>query len=107
MKTSELLTYIAPGKEWSLIGEPENELQYVESLTWVSKGTPPSWQTLKDAEPQAEYEKAYSEVSTKRQMEYQKTSDPLFFGWQRGDNTEQEWLDAVQAVKDANPYPTQ
>jgi hypothetical protein len=26
-------------------------------------------------------------------------------GWQRGDNTEQEWLDAVQAVKDAYPYP--
>jgi hypothetical protein len=25
--------------------------------------------------------------------------------YQRGDATEQEWLDAVQAVKDAHPYP--
>jgi hypothetical protein len=31
--------------------------------------------------------------------------DPLFFKWQRRTGTEQEWLDAVQAVKDANPYP--
>jgi hypothetical protein len=31
--------------------------------------------------------------------------DSLFFQWQRGDATEQEWLDAVQAVKDAHPYP--
>lgn len=42
--------------------------------------------------------------STRREA-YQREADPLFFGWQRGDNTKQEWLDAVQAVKDANPYP--
>lgn len=40
-----------------------------------------------------------------RRGQYQLLADPLFFGFQRGDNTEQEWLDAVQAVKDANPYP--
>lgn len=40
-----------------------------------------------------------------RRDNYQRISDPLFFGWQRGDNTEQEWLDAVQAIKDAHPYP--
>jgi hypothetical protein len=44
-------------------------------------------------------------VKDSRRAAYQTESDPLFFGWQRGDNTEQEWLDAVQAVKDAYPYP--
>lgn len=44
-------------------------------------------------------------VQQARQAAYQRDADPLFFGFQRGDNTEQEWLDAVQAVKDANPYP--
>jgi hypothetical protein len=44
-------------------------------------------------------------VEDQRRAAYQTQSDPLFFGWQRGDNTEQEWLDAVQAVKDAYPYP--
>lgn len=41
-----------------------------------------------------------------RRQAYQREADPLYFGFQRGDNTEQEWLDAVQAVKDANPYPS-
>jgi hypothetical protein len=45
------------------------------------------------------------DVEARRRAAYQTYSDPLFFGWQRGENTEQDWLDAVQAVKDANPYP--
>lgn len=44
-------------------------------------------------------------VEDARRAAYQIYADPLFFGWQRGENTEQEWLDAVQAVKDENPYP--
>jgi hypothetical protein len=45
------------------------------------------------------------EVDAARLAAYQTTSDPLFFEWQRGDGTEQAWLDAVAAVKAANPYP--
>ena len=45
------------------------------------------------------------EVEAIRMHAYQNYADPLFFGWQRGENTEQAWLDAVQAVKDAHPYP--
>lgn len=45
------------------------------------------------------------EIEQQRLYAYQTQADPLFFGFQRGDNTEQAWLDAVQAVKDANPYP--
>lgn len=33
-----------------------------------------------------------------------KDTDPLFFKAQRGEITMQEWLDAVQAVKDKYPY---
>ena len=46
-----------------------------------------------------------AEVEAARRWAYQNESDPLFFGWQRGEDTEQAWLDAVQAVKDAHPYP--
>jgi hypothetical protein len=42
-----------------------------------------------------------------RRINYAEKADPLFFGWQRGENTEQDWLDAIQAVKDAHPYPEQ
>lgn len=65
------------------------------------------------AEQQAEFDAAIAAEPTRllamvqeaRRQAYQRDADPLFFGFQRGDNTEQAWLDAVQAVKDANPYP--
>ena len=51
------------------------------------------------------YQREYDAVTAMRQAEYQKISDPVFMQYQRGESTEQEWLDAVQAVKDAHPYP--
>ena len=44
-------------------------------------------------------------VEAQRQSAYRQTADPLFFQYQRGEATEAEWLAAVQAVKDAHPYP--
>lgn len=107
MKTSKLLEYVAPGTEWALIDEPENELQYVESLTWLSKGNAPTWKQLKDAEPAAKYQQAYDEVSATRYAAYVAPggSDSIFMQYQRGEATKQQWLDAVQAINDANPYP--
>ena len=53
------------------------------------------------------YQREYDAVTETRQQQYNKLSDPIFMQYQRGEATEQEWLDAVQAVKDANPYPVQ
>lgn len=50
-----------------------------------------------------ESQRAY--VEALRAQAYRETSDPLFFQYQRGTASEKEWLDAVQAVKDAHPYP--
>ena len=49
----------------------------------------------------------YEQVERLRHAAYITDADPLFFKWQRGSGSEQEWLDAVQAVKDAHPYPEQ
>jgi hypothetical protein len=57
--------------------------------------------------PEVQYEVAMERVELARQVAYRKTSDPIFFEYQRGDKTEAEWLAAVQAVKDAHPYPEQ
>lgn len=54
-----------------------------------------------------EYQRRYDAVIAERQNAYQKISDPIFMQYQRGETTKQEWLDAVQAIKDANPYPAQ
>ena len=35
---------------------------------------------------------------------FREEADPLFFGWQRDENTEQEWLDKVQEIRNRFPY---
>jgi len=87
------------GTEWSLNGD-----DYI-GLTWLSEGEPPSEAELTALWPTVQYETQYAQVEQARQSAYQQTADPLFFEYQRGDATEQEWLDAVQAVKTAHPYP--
>jgi len=51
------------------------------------------------------YQREYDAVTEARRSSYQLESDPIFFQYQRGEKTQQEWLDAVQAVNEANPYP--
>jgi hypothetical protein len=87
------------GTEWSLNGED------YAGLTWLSEGTPPTEKQLKALWPEVQYEVSYEQVEQARQVAYRETSDPIFFEYQRGDKTKAEWLAAVQAVKDAHPYP--
>ena len=44
-------------------------------------------------------------ASQQRQLALQQEADPLFFKWQRGEATEQEWLDKVQQIRERYPYP--
>lgn len=38
-----------------------------------------------------------------RAAAYQAESDPLFFKWQRGEATEQEWLNKIEEIKSRYP----
>jgi hypothetical protein len=87
------------GTEWTLDGGTYS------GLTWLSEGEAPSEAELETLWPEVEYEIAYERVENARKAAYAKDSDPIFFEYQRGTKTEQEWLDAVEAVKDAHPYP--
>jgi hypothetical protein len=49
----------------------------------------------------AEYNQQQSEL---RAAAYPVDSDPIFFQYQRGTKTEQEWLDAVALVEAKYPY---
>ena len=42
--------------------------------------------------------------SSCRAAAYPTQSDPIYFQWQRGVKTEQEWLDAVAAIHAQYPY---
>lgn len=51
------------------------------------------------------YQREYDAVTVTRQQQYTQLSDPIFMQYQRGEATKEQWLAAVQTVKDANPYP--
>ena len=95
----EVLAAIRPGERWSLDGTDYS------GLTWLSDSPKPSKKTLDDAWPQVQYDRAYAQVERERHAAYIIDADPLFFKWQRGSGSEGAWRDAVQAVKDAHPYP--
>lgn len=40
-----------------------------------------------------------NEATQNRMLSYRNEADPLFFKWQRGEATEQEWLDKVSEIK--------
>ena len=88
-----------PGAEWTLNGDDYS------GLTWFSKGKAPTEAELEALWPEVQSEVAHEQVEQARAQAYRETADPIFFQYQRGDATEQEWLDAVKAVKNAHPYP--
>ena len=100
---AQVLTALFPDAVWGLVN---NDLG---TLTWDEGNADavPSQEMLDAAWPQVEFERAYAQVRAARHAAYAAPDGPdaIFFRWQRGDATEQEYLDAVQAVKDAHPYP--
>lgn len=89
------------GSEWTLNGDD------YAGLDWLDDSPKPTEAELQAQWADVQYQAQYDLVTKNRQQGYQSTSDPIFMQYQRGEATEQEWLDAVQAVKDANPYPVQ
>lgn len=51
------------------------------------------------------YDREIEAIRQMRLQAYELTADPLFFKWQAGEGTEQEWKDARAAVVEAYPYP--
>ena len=94
-----ILTANYQGTIWAFNGDNYDGLEWLDS-------TPKPTQAELDAQwPAVDYQNQYNTVSQTRHAEYIKTSDPIFFEWQRGTKTQADWDNAVQAIKDANPYP--
>ena len=55
--------------------------------------------------PEPSNEEKLQQVEANRRNAYQKESDPLFLKWQRGEATEQEWLDKIEEIKERFPKP--
>ena len=87
------------GAQWSL------DVYDYRGLTWLDSTPKPTQAELDAAWPKVDYDNQVTAVETTRRTQYEAQSDGLFFEWQRGTNTKEAWESAVQAIKDANPYP--
>lgn len=54
---------------------------------------------LSDAEVAAEQAGRIAAIEEQRREAYAAESDPIFFRWQRGEATQQEWLDKITEIK--------
>lgn len=86
-------------KLWTLIGES------YDGLEWKDSSKKPTEKILLAQWEEVKAESEKEVVDNLRRSEYQRFSDPLFFAYQRGEATEQAWLDAIQLVKDKYPHP--
>ena len=86
-------------KLWVLVGNT------YEGLDWLDSTPKPTQAELDAQWPQVNYGNQVAQVEATRRTQYEAQSDGIFFEWQRGTNTKEAWEAAVQAVKDANPYP--
>jgi hypothetical protein len=99
MDITEILSRRYAGTQWTLNGDD------YEGLTWLSEGSAPTKKQLEALWPEVLLEVQTEQVEQARAVAYRETADPLFFQYQRGEVTEKVWLDAVEAVKTAHPYP--
>ena len=87
------------GAQWTLSGND------YDTLIWHDDTPKPSQEELDAAWPQVQYQQQRADIETQRRNAYTQEADPLFFSYQRGEVTEQEWLDAVDSIRARYPYP--
>ena len=95
----DALQSLTPGAEWVLRGNEYAGLEWLDT-----KQAQPT-----EAEVTAEVARLQAELPNKiakqnRAEAYKLEADPLFFKAQRGEATQQEWLDKVAEIQQRFPY---
>jgi len=93
-----VLTVLYPGAQWTLSGDS------YDGLTWLEDSPKPSQAELDGAWPDVAKARRNAAAQKARQVDFAAEADPLFFAWQRGEGTEQAWLDKVAEVRARHPY---
>lgn len=94
-----VLNVAYPGTSWTLDGDT------YDGLTWLDDSPKPSQETLDALWPTVRAETIAAALSNRRHYAYITESDGLFFKWQRGEATKEEWLAAVAKVQAEYPNP--
>lgn len=95
----DALHSLRPSAEWVVRGKFYDGIEWLDSVQ-----TQPT-----EEEVNAEIFRLEAELPNKlakesRAIAYRKEADPLFFKAQRGEATEQEWLDKVAEIQQRYPY---
>lgn len=94
----QILSLNYSDKEWVIRGD-----EYT-GIDWRDGTLKPTQAELDALWPSTQIAIANKTVEQNRVNAYRNESDPLFFKWQRGEATEQEWKDAVAAIQARYPY---
>jgi len=89
-----------PDAQWSI------KANDYDTLVMHDDTPKPSQAELDAAWPAVQQAQAEAEVDALRHTAYVAESDPLFFQWQRGEATEQDWLDKVAEIQARYPDPS-
>lgn len=100
MDIARTLNALRPGAVWSLNGNT------YAGLDWQDVSPMPTLSEITAAWPEVKILLANESARQSRVQAFRDEADPLFFGWQRAENTEQAWLDACQDIRARFPYVT-
>ena len=100
----EILKHLIPGCEVVIIGDPSNADEYATQVIWHDDRPQPSWDDIEANRQIVATKIANEQAMQARADDYRIEADPLFFGFQRGENSEQEWLDKVAEIRARHPY---
>ena len=80
----------------------------LEAMDWYGEKPKPTAEQLNalwESTAEADYVAGVNaRAAEQRGPAYREEADPLYFKWQRGEGTEQAWLDAVAVVRARFPY---
>jgi hypothetical protein len=95
---SNILMRRYPGKLWGILDDK------YENLEWLDESPKPTKKELEKLWPEVKREMEIESAQAMRRIAYAQKSDGLFFKYQAGEVTEEEWRSARQEVKDKYPY---
>jgi hypothetical protein len=77
-----------------------------EIILWENEAKKPTNAAIAKAAPQGAYLRELAFVNSQRLSAYQNESDPIFFEFQRGENTEAAWKDKIAEIQARFPFPS-
>ena len=99
MDIALILEYRFSNAQWALDGNN------YDNLIWLDDSPKPTEEELRELWPSVDQEFLLRIAERKRAEAYREESDPLFFKYQRGESSREEWETAVEDIRQRFPYP--